>query len=57
MANAIRLNRILKGADNGLLPNHLIENLGTKFSSNNLIFHSGAAAVAGQARGILWHIR
>ena len=57
MTNAIGLDRILKGSDNGFLPNHLIEDLGTKFSGNDLIFHSGVAAVAGQARGILWHIR
>ena len=57
MTDAISLDRILKGSDNGFLPNHLIEDLGTKFSGNDLIFHSGAATVAGQARGILWHIR
>src|SRR6187401_1960610 len=44
MANAIRLDGILKGPDNGLLPNHLFENLGPEFSGNNLVFHSGVAA-------------
>jgi hypothetical protein len=57
MANAVRLDRILEGSDNGLLPNHLIEYLRAKLSGNDLVFHSGAAAEAGQARGILWHIR
>ena len=55
MADPIHLDRILEGLDDRLLADHLLENLGPKFSGNDLIFHSGGQR-AGPGRGILWHI-
>ena len=39
MTDPVHLDRILKGLDDWLLANHILEGLGPKLPGNNLIFH------------------
>ena len=39
MADSVELNGVLKRLDNGALANHLLEDLRSEFSRDNLVFH------------------